>query len=241
MNIKLEKFEGPLALLLQIIEKEELDITQVSLSKITDEYLEYIKNPNNNISPDEMADFLVIAARLLLIKSKALLPYLQPEEEEEIEDLERQLKMYKEFIEATKKVEKMIGKKKFMFQREFNRQAILKNVHFFSPPKSLKLEDMRMIINDVIARLRPAEKIEEGVVEHKISIEEKIAELQNMIMNRIRFSFNHVMSEAKNKTEIIVSFLAMLELIKQRTIVVDQDELFSEITICSIDQQNYEY
>lgn len=241
MNIKLEKFEGPLALLLQIIEKEELDITQVSLSKITDEYLNYIKNPNNNINPDEMADFLVIAAKLLLIKSKALLPYLQPEEKEEIDDLERQLKMYKEFIEATKRVEKMIGKKKFMFQREFNRQAILKNIHFFSPPKSLKLMDMQMIMSDVINRLRPAEKIEEGVVEHKISIEEKIAELQNMIINRIKFSFNHVLSEAKNKTEIIVSFLAMLELIKQRTIVVDQDELFSEITICSIDQQTYEY
>ena len=98
MLIKIDKFQGPLGLLLQLIEKEELDITEVSLAKISDQYIDSIKN-TKNIDPGETADFLVIAAKLLFIKSKALLPYLYPEEEnEEIEELESQLRMYKEFL-----------------------------------------------------------------------------------------------------------------------------------------------
>ena len=117
LNIKINSFEGPLGLLLQLIEKEEMDITQVSLAKIADQYIEYI-NEADNINPEEMADFLVVATRLLLIKSKALLPFLYPEEEEEIKDLEFQLKMYKEFLEAMKKIEALIGRKRFMFPRK---------------------------------------------------------------------------------------------------------------------------
>src|SRR3989339_84496 len=146
MKIKIEKFEGPLSLLLKMIEQEELDITEINLAGIADQYIEYIKN-NNNISPDNMADFLVIAAKLLFIKSKALLPYIYAEEEEDLEDLEKQLKMYKEFLEAAKKIEKMLGKKKFMFAREFNRKVALANTHSFSPPKKLQISDILEIFN----------------------------------------------------------------------------------------------
>jgi segregation and condensation protein A len=230
IQIKIEKFEGPLGLLLQLIEKEELDITEICLAKVADQYIQYIKLAVN-INPDEMADFLVVAAKLLLIKSKALLPYLFPEEEKEIEEFEQQLKMYKEFIEATKKIEKMIGKKKFMFAREFNRQAILANAHLFSPPKNLKAEDLLMIFSDLILRLVPMEKLEEATLERKINIEEKILMIEQMLMEKIKFSFNKLMATAQNKTEIIVSFLAMLELIKQRTIVAEQGDLFTEIMV----------
>jgi len=86
IDIKIDKFRGPLGLLLQIIENEELDITEVSLARIADQYVKYIRS-SNDIDPDKMADFLVLAAKLLLIKSKALLPYLYPEEEEEIREI----------------------------------------------------------------------------------------------------------------------------------------------------------
>lgn len=238
MQIKLEKFEGPLSLLLKIIENEELDITQISLSKIADEYLAFIRNQNNIINPEEMADFLVVAARLLLIKSRALLPYLHPEEEAEIEDLEQQLKMYKEFIEATKKIEKMIGRKKFMFVREFNRKAMLQNLNVFSPPKGLTANDLSMIFNDLVNRLTPPEKLEEETLERKIHIEEKILHIQQLLIDRISVSFKKVMASAESKTEIIVSFLALLELIKQRSVSVDQDELFSDITITGVKNIN---
>ena len=133
MNFKIDKFEGPLALLLQLIEKEELDITEISLAKIADQYIEYIRSCKG-IGPEELADFLVVAAKLLLIKSRALLPFLKGEAEEEIEEFEHQLRMYKEFLEAAKKIEAIIGKKRFSFAREFNRQAFLASAHLFSPP-----------------------------------------------------------------------------------------------------------
>jgi segregation and condensation protein A len=179
-----------------------------------------------------MADFLVLAAKLLLIKSKALLPYLYPEEEEDIEELEAQLRMYKEFIEATKLIEKMIGKKKFMFAREFNRKAVLANVNIFSPPKKLKKNDLKEVFQDLIIRIKPAEEeLEKGLIEDKINIEDKIKSIHSMLLKRIKISFNSILSGSKNKTEIIVNFLAMLELIKQRDAVAEQGELFGDIEI----------
>lgn len=230
MEIKIEKFEGPLGLLLKLIEQEELDITQISLAKIADQYIEYIKN-TEKISPDDLAEFLVVAARLLLIKSRALLPFLYPEEEEEIEELEQQLKMYKEFVEASKGVLKMIGKKKFMFVREFNRKAVLASANLFSPPKNLKTEDLRMVFGDLLTRIKPMEKLEEKVLEEKINIEDKILSIQKMIIDRIEISFNKFLENAKTKTEVIVSFLAMLELVKQRDILASQNSLFEDILI----------
>jgi segregation and condensation protein A len=230
INVQQEKFTGPLGLLLELIEREELDITEISLAKIADQYIDYIKNYGRS-HPGEMADFLVVAAKLLLIKSRALLPYLCPEEEKEIEELEMQLKMYKEFLEAAKKISKILGRKKFMFAREFNRQAILSGANLFYPPQKLKAGDLAAVFSDLLVRIRPVRELEEETLEHKITIEEKIMAIQNMLLNRIKMSFSNVMAEAKSKTEIIVSFLAMLELIKQREVMVSQESLFDEILI----------
>ena len=230
MTVKLEKFEGPLALMLKLIEKEEMDITQISLAKIADEYVSFIRN-SETIQPENMADFLVIAAKLLLIKSKALLPYLYPEEEEGMEDLEQRLRMYKEFLQATEKIEEQLGKKKFMFPREFNRKAVMASTKTFSPPKTLEMNDMTMVFKDLLGRLKRQEKLKEKKLEKKISIEDKILTIQGMIQKRIKFSFNKVMDNAKNKTEIIVSFLAALELMRQRELRMDQESLFGEIKL----------
>jgi len=233
LDIRQEKFEGPLALLLQLIEKEELDIAEISLAKIADQYIQKIKTMEA-VYADEIADFLVVAAKLLLIKSRALLPYLFPEEEEEIKDLENQLRMYKEFLEASKKIETMIGKKKFMFVREWNRQSILHSAQLFSPPKKLKSEDLKMVMQDLILRLRPMEKLKEERLERKVHLEEKILHIQDMLIERIRVSFNKLLETAESRTEVVVSFLAILELIKQREIFVLQDGLFDEIFINKI-------
>jgi len=230
MNIKLEKFEGPLSLLLKLIEKEELDITQISLSKIANQYVDYIRS-TSFIDPESLADFLLLAARLLLIKSKAMLPYLYPEEEEEIEDLEKQLKLYKEFLEATKKVESILGKKKFMFAREFNRKVALGNKATFSPPKDLKKEEMTEVFGAFLSRIKPVEKLDEEKIEVKVSIDDKISFIRNIISSRMKMSFNNILAKAKSKTEKIVSFLAMLELIKQRELIAEQGSLFSEINL----------
>lgn len=238
IDFKLEKFAGPLSLLLKLIEEEQLDITEVSLAKIADQFVQYIQTAGK-IDPEEMADFLVVAARLLLIKSRALLPFLYPEEEQEIEELEQQLRMYKEFLEAAKKIEAIIRRQRFMFAREFNRQSFLASAHFFSPPKNLRALDLAEVLNDLIKRLEPTQLLEEEIIENRISIEEKILAIQNMVLERINLSFNNVLAEAKSKTEVIVSFLAILELMRQKQIVLVQRDTFGDIIINKYNN-NYE-
>jgi segregation and condensation protein A len=229
MNIRIEKFEGPLALLLKLIEKEEMDITEISLAGIADEFVDYIRQADN-IDAEEMADFLVVAAKLLLIKSKALLPYLYPEEEAEIEEFEQELRIYKEYLEAAKQVEQLLGKKKFMFQREFNRKAVALD-KAFSPPAGLSTELMKECLSALVLRLRPAEKLKEKRLEKKVSIEDKIMSIQALLSKRIQLSFHQLFEVADNKTDVIVSFLAALELMRQREVRLEQAEMFGEIRI----------
>jgi len=230
MNFKIDKFEGPLGLLLQLIEKEEMDITEISLAKIADQYIEYIRN-SEHLKPEEMADFLVVAAKLLLIKSRALLPFLKGEAEAEIQEFEDQLRMYKEFLAATEKIEAIIGEKRFSFAREFDRRAILASAHLFSPPKRLTAAVLGEVFNEIIKNIQPLELLEEQSLEQAINIEDKILAIQQILLEKIKVSFNYILAGAKNKTEIIVSFLALLELIKQRGVIVMQGDLFGEIEI----------
>lgn len=228
---KLEQFEGPLALLVKLIDKAELDITQVSLATVADQYIAHLRTLVN-IDPEEMADFLVIASRLLLVKAKALLPYLLPEEEEAIEDLEEQLRMYKEYLEATKKIEAMVAGKKFMFAREFNRKAIAATIGIFAPPAKLTTGEMAEIFRGILEGLVPIEKpLPEKTMMASISIEDKIELIKQTIKKLVTTRFSQILTLANSKVEIVVSFLAMLELMKQRTITADQGALFEEIEI----------
>ncbi|MBI2459684.1 MAG: segregation/condensation protein A [Parcubacteria group bacterium] len=240
MNFKIDKFEGPLGLLLQLIEKQELDITEISLAKIADQYIKYIKQAEA-LKPEELADFLVVAAKLLLIKSRALLPFLKGEEEEEIQEFEHQLKMYKEFLQAAGKIEAIIGKKWFSFAREFNRQSFLASARLFSPPrlsggqaKNLTAADLLNIFSEIIKNIKPAAPLEQKSLEQIVNIEEKILAIQQALLEKIKVSFDHILAGAKNKSEMIVSFLALLELIKQKDIAVAQVEMFGEIEINKI-------
>ncbi len=231
LSIKIDKFEGPLNLLLKLIEKEELDITKISLAKIADEYIELVeKSPA--IGPGEMADFLVLAARLLYIKSKALFPYIELPEEEGGDDLEKQLRMYREYLLAAEKIEKILKGKKFMFGREWNRKAVVLSVRDFSPPKNISSGFLAETMKEIIERIKPAgENLEEKSLEAAIHIEDRIALIREMLVNKIKFTFGKLFLKTGSRTEIIVSFLAMLELVKQRDIVIEQGELFGEIEI----------
>ena len=194
LYFKIEKFEGPLGLLLQLIEKEELDITEICLAKIADQYIDYIRS-SQQMKPEEIADFLVVAAKLLLIKSRALLPFLKGEAEEEIREFEDQLRMYQEFLAAAKKIEAIIGKKRFSFTREFNRQAILANADIFSPPKKLTAGDLSGLFNEIIKNVKPPELLEEKKLEQTVNIEDKILTIQRILIDRLRVSFNHILSK----------------------------------------------
>jgi segregation and condensation protein A len=230
MDLTLEKFEGPLALLLKMIEAEELDITTVSLAKTADQFVQYIK-ANPSIDPEEIADFLVVAAKLLLIKSRALLPFLYPAEDEEVDDLEKQIKMYKDYLDAAKEVDKLAARGTTMFAREFAKVNWLNREKAFMPPPNAAAGNLRMIMEDVLARLAPTEQLGESVIVDHINIEDKIQEARNLLTKKVNFFFSDFIKKASSKTEVIVGFLAILELMRQREAIIDQLDLFGEIEV----------
>lgn len=234
MEFTTEKFSGPLGLLLSLIETEEMDITEIALAKIADQYIAYLRQAQD-IDPEEMADFLVVAAKLLYLKSKALLPYLYSAEEEEgIDDLEKQLRMYKEFVAASQKIKAIALKKNFLYLPPLlkNRRAQF-NLPVFSPPAKVTPETMKAVLERIIEALKKqAEaKLPEERLEPKISIDEKISLIRKMLLDKIKVNFSRLLKSASTKTEVIVSFLAVLELAKQKELSFEQDELFGEINI----------
>ncbi len=233
-KIQLEQFEGPLDLLLQLIEQEELDITKLSLSHVTEQYLEYLDR-TKDIAAEELADFLVVAAKLLLIKSRTLLPQLQIDDEEDGIDLEQQLKIYREFYEASKVLNKMILKKKFLFTRE---RMVGRVDNVFNPPKSISTEKMRALFVSVLKDLEPWVSLPREVMTRTISIQERILNIQALIQQEASLSFRTLLKSTKNKTEVIVTFLALLELVKQRTIALVQEGTFEDIIVKKVTDQS---
>ena len=227
-QIKVKQFEGPLDLLLQLIENNKLEITEVSLAEVTEQYIKIIhQSAKDQIQTSQLADFLVIAARLLLIKSRALLPFLQWEEEEE-EELTTQLKIYKEYLVATKVIQKIIAKKQFSFSRE---KLLTTEGLGFCPPPKLVASKLAMVFAEIIFGLQPFLNLPTEVIRQTINIQEKIQQIREKIYSQATASFSEILKTAKDKTEIIVSFLALLELMKQRVIVVKQTKIFDDITI----------
>lgn len=238
MDFTTEKFSGPLGLLLSMIESEEMDITEIALAKIADQYVAYIRSASD-IDPEELADFLVVAAKLLFIKSKALLPYLfSAAEEEEIDDLEKQLRMYKEFVNASLKIKERIAEKRFLFLPPLikNRRSQF-NLPVFSPPAKLDQEQLHEQLLKIIAGLKKQQEapLPEKHLEPKVSIEEKISLIKKLLLDKIKINFSKLLASAQSKTEVIVSFLAVLELAKQKELFFEQEELFSEIHISRLE------
>lgn len=215
-------------LLLELIEKEEMKITELSLAKVADQYLEYIKN-TESIALSNLADFLTVASRLILIKSRALLPMLDitPEEEAEIKDLAKQLEEYKKFKEASAKLGKLASFKRIIFSREA--YAGVRSV--FVAPENVNAYDIKKYFLNILSAIPIIENLQEEVVAEVITLEEKITALENSLRLRIESSFSEFVGNADSKIDVIISFLAVLEMVKQRIIHVEQQELFSEIKL----------
>ncbi len=229
-RVQLAQFTGPLDLLLQLIEQEEMDITQVSLAKVADQFLDYM-NQIENLSPRDIADFLEIAARLILIKSKALLPQLELSEDEELsaEELALRLQEYKKFKQARLGLRRLLDRKYY----SFDRQIYLEEEKVFSPPPELSAGKLRETFASVLGAVPQMDYLEEEVMVDVVSLEDKIEHIKNTLTEKINICF-HKLHDSKSKMEIIVTFLAMLELMKQRIIDVKQDEVFGEIELKKI-------
>ena len=228
MRIKLQQFEGPLDLLLGLIEGQKLEITQISLASVTEQFLSYMKG-NTNLKPQEMADWLVVAAKLLVIKSKALLPALDlsPEEEQEATSLAWQLYQYKLFKEAAKILGQQDAKRRQGWGRH---TAFVEKISFYPDP-NVNLGALQQVMRFLAKSLEEIAKLPRKVLEEVVTISEKIEHLQKIIHEKVVFKLKELMSGAKSKTEIIVTFLALLELVKQKILSVDQEAVFSDILV----------
>ncbi len=230
-KIASEKFSGPLDLLVSLIESKKMDITEISLAKVTDDFLKFLGDLKL-VHPKMLADFLIIASKLILIKSRMLLPTIEisKEEEEDIDELSKRLKIYQEFRLANNNIKNLYFKNPL-----FSRQFLLGKSSVFLPPKDISLLDLKKSFDKVWKEFSEI-SIEEEKVEKEskmIKIEDKIREIFNNLKERIEFSFSQL-TDKKSKKEIIVSFLAILHLFKDQYIEIEQSDVFDEIRLRSI-------
>jgi segregation and condensation protein A len=225
-SVKTEHFEGPLDLLLNLIEKRKLFINDISLAKVADDFIAYIKSIHE-FPIAESAHFILIASTLLLIKSKSLLPTLSLTEEEEasIEDLEKRLRLYKKIQELSVHIKNKFGKN-IIFEK--NSSRIIQSV--FSPDESMTVTALLASIKNVLAHIPKKEHLPKVLVKKVISLEEMIGNLTERITSNLKMSFKEFSGAHKHeKVHVIVSFLAMLELVKQGVIMVTQEKDFEDI------------
>lgn len=232
-TVRLPVFEGPLDLLLHLIEGRELDITKVSLAEVTDQYLEYISQLDQ-LEPEKLADFLVIAAKLLLIKSRMLLPQppAEPDDEEEDvgDELVRRLIEYRRFKSAAQQLR---------FREE---QGLRAHVRLVPPPHPERTVSLESVSLDALLEAvrqamvsQTASSADEVIAPVQISLPEKIAHLESLLTQHGHFSFSRVLEQATSRMEIIVTFLALLQLMKRRRVLVEQRKLFGDIVVSSPD------
>lgn len=227
-HVKLQQFEGPLDLLLNLIEQQQLNITEIALAQVTEQFLQYIKELEH-IDPTALADFLSIAAKLLVIKSKAILPSLEIETEEEDPgiDLESKLLLYKQFKEVAKTLKQLDAKQ----EQSFTRTLTFEQRISFFPDPTITTKELYESIMQVAEGLKELDNLPKAKIKEAVSIQEKIENLKNSLGSQVESKLSEILKTAKNKSEIIITFLALLELIKQRIFTAEQDILFSDVVI----------
>lgn len=225
-TVKQQAFEGPLDLLLDLIEKRKLFISDIALARVTDDFIAHVRQ-FENLPMGESAHFILVASTLLLIKSKSLLPQLSLTEEEQgdIRDLETRLKIYKRIKEASKHVEKLFGAE-MIFGTSQSRPF----TPVFAPAPEFSLERALATLKDLVQRLPKQENLPKIAVRKIMSLEDMIGNLTRRITSQLRMNFSQFTAEHKGeKVSIIVSFLAMLELVKQGVLQVSQSREFADI------------
>ncbi len=238
-SVKLEGFEGPLDLLLHLIQKEEMDIHAIQIAQITDRYLEYV-NLMEQLDLDVASEFLVMAATLLHIKSQSILPQLTPNDELPIgdeEQLVKQLLAYKRFKEAAQVLDVYAERQTWVYSRSPKLHADLDGSRAFEIRATLF--DLLTAFKHVNARAAEVDTEEsyETVEEETITVEDKIAFIERHLEIADQLLFEELFPLSASKTDWIVTFLAILELIRIGRIVTVQTGHFESIYIVKQEQQ----
>lgn len=228
-QVQLPVFEGPLDLLLQLIEREELDITTVALAQVTDQYLSHMEQVQSR-RIEELAEFLVIAAKLLQIKSEALLPRpptREPDEEDPGESLARQLRQYRQFKQAAAELES----RERAGLRSFLRVAKTEPKPTELDLGGLGLHDLRTAMLEALAGMPGVPELDQVAEPPRILIRDKIRELIELLEHQEHLSFMELMRKAASRLDMVVSFLALLELVKSRRVQAAQERPFADIVL----------
>ena len=227
-NVKTDVFEGPLDVLLSMIEKRKLLINDISLAKVADDYVEYVR-AQTDFPLSDSASFILIASTLVLIKSKSLLPTLSLSEEEEknIDDLETRLTLHQEYKQKAEALKKLFGKR-ILFSPIPKKQTTV----VFAPDRKTNLTSLQEAIMRVLESMPKPKIVAHTTVRKVISLEEAIVNLTDRVSRHLKLNFKEFAGVGKqDKVAVVVHFLAMLELVKQGTILVKQDKPFHDIEI----------
>lgn len=223
-------YEGPLDLLLQLIERAELDITCLALAQVTDQFLEHIRILTD-LSPDEISGFLVIAARLIQIKSEALLPrppIREPGEEDPGEALARQLILYRQY----KNIAEWLNQRQQIGFRSYLRLVPHRLTDGHVDLEGLGLVDLLEAAANAYARtLESPESLRSVITPPHVTIRQKIMYISQSLQRDGHASFRNLLKDAYTRLEIVVTFLAVLELVKQHFVLIHQTNLFSDFEI----------
>lgn len=228
-QIHQKNFEGPLTLLFDLITQEKLSISEISLAQVADDYIAYVKSQEAHVNPHMLAEFLVVAAQLMLLKSRTLLPNmrLSEEEEESIGELERRIARYEKVRILAKALAALEGKK----MRIATRAVRHATPSGFYPPLGLGLAAFSSVYAEFFSSLPAQLFLEEATMRHTLSLQEKISRIKTALQHAYEHTFSDLTRGAQNRVEIIVSFLALLELMKQRTLDLHQEKPFEEIVV----------
>ena len=225
-EVKTHAYEGPFEVLLDLIESRKLLVNEVSLAQITEDFVAHVR-AQQDFPMEETAHFIHVAATLLLIKSKSLVPdlTLTQEENEDVEDLQRRLAAYERVREASRELGKIFGTD-VMFSAGERKPEIV-----FAPSRDFTREALAEALARVLKAREEVEALPEARVKPLVTIEEMMDRLASRVQSAMQLSFRQFAGGAKEKVEVIVSFLALLELVKQGAVAADQKEEHGDIHI----------
>jgi segregation and condensation protein A len=236
-KVKLEVFEGPLDLLLYLIKKEEVDIYDIPIERITNQYMEYL-SLMKLLNLEVAGEFLVMAATLMYIKSRMLLPVDQQVTDAETEDGEdprweliRQLVEYKKFKDAALQLGRREEEQAAMLPRPGGDVGV--QVDKDAPLAEVSIFDLINAFNGVLKKAADREDFRE-IYEEKFTVSDKIEEILYSLRDRSEMIFSEVFETASSRAEIVVTFLALLELIRLKRLQVRQAEAFGEIRVIKV-------
>jgi segregation and condensation protein A len=235
-EITLPVFQGPLDLLLHLIERDDLDITAVSLVTVTDQYLETIRT-SEGFDPQALAEFVSVGAKLIFLKSRALLPRPPQEDGEELDDddvgreLVDLLKEYKRFAE----VADLLEERQEEGARIYTRLAPPPELPEGTGLHNVTMERLRAIMLEVLNKKPPEPRVRAIIVrDTAMTLGDRLIDFRERLQRRGRFSFRRMMMDCKTRVDVVVSFMAVLELIRSGECDAEQDSAWGDIVVVAL-------